>query len=412
MRDSHRGRSVSWLVAALGFGLCFAGLPGCARPSMRPSARRIRVFVTDADLARLPTYAAAVKSQERTGPTLWLIAGEPHLDRLLTALSDGAAAMELLNRAGVDAVVLTPSWLAWGLPRLSQMVAQARFYLLSASLEDAAGGTLGHPFLVKKQGLAILALTGVALDSTNVLLRLWGVRYTSPEYSARKTLALMRQRADLVGVMAEPRASGGPWGADFAVNLDLPGHPAPSPSPERLNWYDVSVDAGRITRGSLELTRISPDPAVAQALDSVQRAVEESANQELPRAPWTPIRLREVLVKGLLSSRIADGFLCDSLFVSNSAVLTNLGSLVNLLRDPGRLALLSVTGDALVAWPPELELGPGLSRSALSSGLTYRLATTVEYLRRHPELAASGFELSARPLWTMGREILESGQVK
>jgi hypothetical protein len=119
-----------------------------------------------------------------------------------------------------------------------------------------------------------------------------------------------------------------------------------------------------------------------------------------------------MLVKGLLAAKLADGFLCDSLFTTDFKEPKDVGALVSLLRDPGRLAILAVTGDVMAGWPKELVLRAGLSRSALSRTLTYRIATTVDYLQRNPRLATAGFEFSPRPLWTSCRDILDSGRVK
>jgi hypothetical protein len=113
-----------------------------------------------------------------------------------------------------------------------------------------------------------------------------------------------------------------------------------------------------------------------------------------------------------VAARLADGFLCDSLFVADFKEPANVGDLILLLRDPGRPAILTVQGDALVGWPGALALRPGLTRAKLSSALTYRVATTVDYLQRHPQLANAGFELASRPFWTMCLDILESGRVK
>jgi hypothetical protein len=114
----------------------------------------------------------------------------------------------------------------------------------------------------------------------------------------------------------------------------------------------------------------------------------------------------------VLAAKLADGFLCDSLFVADFREPKDVGTFVSLLRDPGRLAILPVTGDILSGWPEELVLRSGLSRSALSRTLTYRVATTVDYLQRHKEMAAAGFELTARPFWTICLDVLESGRVK
>jgi hypothetical protein len=418
-----------------------AGSLQCVRQVVSPSARPVRVFVTDASLDRFPAYAAEVRARQAISPTIWLVTGDLFADRSLAAQTDGAAQLAVLNRAGVDAVVLTPGWLSFGLPRLGQMVSQARFYTLSASLLNATGSTIGHPFMVRKSGAAMLALTGLALDSSNVLTRMAGVRYAAPGFAASKALALMRQRADFAGVMVEPNGMGsrvpgfrgsGPrtpepqtprtlsaWDADFTVNSGAPGRFAmvPSDNPGQVNCYDVAADAGRLTERAYSLDTLKLDSTVVRVLDSIRMAFDSVASSPLPVSPsqgnpWTPERLSGVLVNGLLATKLADGFLCDSLFIPEFKEPKDVGALVSLLRDPGRLAILAVTGDVLSGWPEGLVLRSGLSRSTLSRGLTYRIATTVDYLQRNPRLAAAGFELSPRPLWTICRDVLESGPVK
>ena len=391
----------------------------CVRQAVSPSEQPVRIFVTDARLDRFPAYAAEVRARQAISPTIWLVTGDLFADRSLAAQTDGAAQLAVLNRAGVDAVVLTPDWLSFGLPRLGQMVSQARFYTLSASLLNATGSTIGHPFMVRKSGAAMLALTGLALDSSNVLTRMAGVRYAAPGFAAGKALTLMRQRADFAGVMVEPRAPVAAWDADFTVNSGAPGRFAmvPSDNPSQVNCYDVAADAGRLTERAYSLDTLKLDSTVVRVLDSIRMAVDSVASSPLPLSPsqgnpWTPERLSGVLVNGLLAAKLADGFLCDSLFIPEFKGPKDVGALVSLLRDPGRLAILAVTGDVLSGWPEELVLRSGLSRSTLSRGLTYRIATTVDYLQRNPRMAAAGFELSPRPLWTICRDILESGQVK
>jgi hypothetical protein len=396
--------------------LLAAGSQKCARRALGPSERPVRIFVTDARIDRLPLYAAAVKARQAVSSTIWLVTGDPLADNSLRTLSDGAAQSALLSRSGVDAVVLTPGWLSFGLPRLNEMIAKGRYYSLSASLLDAAGQTIGHPFMVKKSGSAILAVTGLALDSANVLTHLARVGYVAPGLAAGKAITLMRQRADLVGVMVEPRSTGSDWHADFTVNVSASGEFAMTRSADtdRINCYDVSADAGRLTARTVDLGQFKPDTAVVRLLDSVRTVADSLAARiiPLPRAPFDAESLGGAFIQGVLASRLADGFLCDSLYVADFKQPKNVGTLVGLLRDPGRLAILSVQGDMLSGWPKQLVLRPGLSRSELSRGLTYRVATTIDYLERHPDMATSGFELSSRPFWTICLDILQSGRVK
>ena len=383
---------------------------------MRSAERPVRIFVTDARLDRFPVYAAAVRARQAVSPTIWLVTGDPFIDNPLKILSDGDAQVTLLNRAGVDAVVLTPGWLSFGLTRLSKMVSKGRFYALSASLLDASGQTIGHPFMVRKSGSAILGVTGLALDSTNVLSHLAGVQYSAPGLAARKAITLMRQRADLVGAMVEPRSPDPGWHADFTVNSSASGEFAMTPSVDtgRINCYDVSADVSRLTAKTTDLSQFEPDTSVARLLDSLRTAAEALTARSipLPRGPWDAGRLTSTLIQGVLAAGLADGFLCDSLFVVDFAEPKDVGALISLLRDPGRPAILTVQGSALAGWPREVVFRSGLTRAKLSGFLTYRIATTVDYLQRHPELARAGFELASRPFWTMCLDILESGRVK
>jgi len=374
------------------------------------------MFVTDARLDRFPVYAAAVRARQAVSPTLWLVTGDPFADNVLQAVSDGAAQVSILSRAGVDAVVLTPEWLSFGLPRLTEIVAKGRYYSLSASLLDESGQTIGHPFMVRKSGPSILAVAGIAMDSGTVLKHISGVRYATPDLAVGKAVALMRQRADLVGIMAEPHSSGLMWRADFTVNTSGSNGFEVNPSRDttRINCYDISPDAGRLTRTTVSIGELKPDSSVARVLDSVMAGTDSLAAGIIvpPAVPWDPERLTGALIQGVLAAKLADGFLCDSLFISDFRAPDNVGALVALLRDAGRLAILTVPNDALSVWPQELVLRSGLSRSRLPRGQSSRIATTVEYLQRHPDLAKPGFELSARPFWTICRDILESRQGK
>jgi len=403
-------------VLAVSCGLLAGVVMTCARRVVSPSERPARIFVTDARLDRMPLYAAAVKAQQSVSPTIWLAIGDAFADRRLKNLTDGDAQVSLLNRAGIDAIVLTPAWLGFGLPRLAEIVSKGRYYALSANLVDASGQTIGYPFMVRRSGTAVVAITGIVLDSANVLTHLAGIKYAAPGLAAGKAIALMRQRADLVGVMVEPRSTGPAWGADFAVDLNSSAGYAMTPSVDssRINCYDVSADANRLTATTVDLVQLGPDTSVARLLDSFRAAAGSLAARPLPaaRTPRTRARLTDELVRGLLAAKLADGFLCDSLFVADSSEPTSVGDLIDILRDPGRLALLPVSRVDLGRLPPELVLRPGLSRAKLSQGQTYRVATTVDYLQRHPDLAEPGFDLSARPLWTICLQILESGSVR
>jgi len=386
---------------------------------LRPARTDVCVIVTEARLDRLATYAALARTRRAAGPTLWFVTGRLFDDSRLAALTDGSAQVALLNKAAVDAVCLTPDWLRFGLPRLGRLVSDARFYVLSSNLLDSAGRSLGQSMFVRRIGWNGVAATGAALDSSDIALRADGVRYVSPAFACNKVSALMRQRADFVGVIIEPNASAEGLGVDFGVNSQMFNGFAmpPSEDPGRVFYYGLKFQGTGVNPRSLtvdDLVGIDADSGVVLTLDSLRLVADSLAARAIPspRVPRTRGRLNDELVRGVLAEKLSDGFLCDSLFVSDFKEPKNVGALVDLLRDPGRLAVLLVPGEVLRSWPTELVLRPGLSRSALSRVKSYRIATTVDYLQRNPRLADLGFELSDRSLWTICLDILESGQAK
>jgi hypothetical protein len=380
------------------------------------------VVVTGSRMDRLPASAAVVKAQRATGPLIWCLTDPLFADRRLSVLTDGEAQVELLNRAGVDAVALSPEWLSFGLPRLSQLLQKARFYVLSCNLLDTANQSLAHPFMSRRAGAAVVALTGVSLDSTDITRYLTGVKYSAPDYASRKSSALMRQRADYAGTVVTPCGSVPGWGMDFTVNAATTAGFSMKPSSDSLAIARYQVDfrgrqADRAAAVASGIAGAEPDTSVSLCLDSIMARVDSVAARPLPKParPWTRERLKRRLADAVLAEGELDGLVLDSLFLPGFSEPRDVGAVLGLLRDARRPALLRLTASqvrVMDAAVTELAFRPGLTSSRLAGKKTYRLACTQAWLREHPDWARSGFDLLAKPLWTMAVEILESEQVR
>ena len=405
------------LVLALFAALSVLGR--CARARIRPAGEILTVCLSTYDAHALPNQASVVRELRRQGTVLWLVLGDQFADQWLTAATDGAGPVRLLSAAGVDAVLLTPEWLSFGLLRQQELVNSAGFYVLGANLQDASGQSLGHPFLVKHVGATDVALTGLWLDSTDVRLHLNGPAFAAPDPAARKTGTQMRRRADVAGMLLAATDTAPAWGMDFVCGGFSPGTAAmpigASPGPVRYGLRLLGGQVADIAAVAFDTTPVQPDSTVAAAAEDLARTLDSLGAVRVAdlKRQMSASELSRTIVRGYLAAKSAYGFVYDSTPARYAAGPGPLSgrNLVNLLRGPGRLVFLSLTAGQVKTLSGTagmtVEWGPGLSHK-LTEDRNYRFAATQEFLLRHPELARSGFELSEKQFWTIAAGILQS----
>jgi hypothetical protein len=392
---------------------------GCAGARVKPAGQTLIICASRFARKALPRQAAVVRALRQRGPVVWMVDGSVFQDPWATACADGSDEVRLLGTAGVDAVLLTPDWLSFGLHRQQELVNSARFYVLGANLLDSAGQSLGHPFMVKRTDEADVALTGLWLDSADTRLRLRGVRFVSPDFAAHRASTLMRQRADVIGALVPPADSVSGWGLGFVCGAgSRTGFSLPLGRDFDVRRLDLTLLDGRIVEARQvqeDSAETAPDSAVARMLDSLERGTDsfcQAKAADLPKR-LAPAELTRWLVQGFLATGEADGFLYDSLPVRYALGPGELKrrTLIDVLSDPRRLALIPLSGNQIKAPIAgknySLELRPGLPR-ALPAGRTYRIAATQEFLKRHPELAVSGYDLTVKEFWTIAADVLQS----
>jgi hypothetical protein len=157
---------------------------------------------------------------------------------------------------------------------------------------------------------------------------------------------------------------------DFTVNTSTSNGFEVNPSDDtaRINCYDVKPDAGRLTGTTVGIVQIKPDSSVARVLDSVRAQTDSLAACIIPppTVPWDPERLAGALIQGVLAAKLADGFLCDSLFVSDFRAPDDVGALVG-AANPAASRRLSSICSVTPNWPNRvLNSLPG--RSGQSAG--------------------------------------------
>jgi hypothetical protein len=387
--------------------------PGCAGAARRPRGQTLSIYVTRFGDSLLFATRAAVTARKAVNPSLWLVWGEVFGDRVRTALSDGEWQVRLLDRAGVDAVAAGPEWLGFGAARARRLADASRFYVLCANVADSTGQTFGHALMTKRLSEATVGFACLSLDTGDILLRLGDVRMTPAALAARRAEALAGQRCDVV-VLAFASAE--------SVRLQVAGGviPIPEPVAGRVARVDLNLASGAVAGFRVEEEDVTPylsDSSVKVLSDSAYRSWSALPDPQapLPKPQLNAARSQSALVGALLKTGEMDGFIADSaLFragLEGGLSAISQSGLADRMSEPGRFARLSFAGSEL-AGLPGLMLRPGLGLSKVNRTRMYIVGTTLGFLRRHPQLAARGFSLSERPLWTTCFGLLESRAIK
>ena len=399
---------------------CVLGVGGCVRAVHRPG-EPVSIYLTgDIDAAAAARAAAMVSSRRAVCPSLWMHAGEVRTDPVMAAVGGMGMQASVLDAAGVDAVLLGPGWLESGVEDCRSTADRARFYLLGANILDEAGEPVGHPFMVRRFGLESVACVGVWQDSADVRLRAKGVDFVAPDYAVDKTMPLLRLRAETVGALSLRPLALQERSLDFTLGAASDSGPgARLPAADSAVRLDLLLQGGRVVEYSVHqqaLADCPPDSAVARQLDSLRAAVDSAAARTVAEATATisPRAFTRAVVAGYLEER-GDAFAYDGEIVRDtlpSGALTVRG-LIEALVSPGRIVLTDMTGAVVKALAKDravtLAWRRGLAQRPVLANSGYRVAMTLDFLSRHPELAGDGFEIDAEPLWQVASRVLGAG---
>jgi len=383
---------------------------GCAPRMAKPvKVENFTIFVSGYwKTEELPIVSEVVSRIKKERPCLWLIAGEV-FDEKFAPLTDGAANIDLLSLAGVDGVLFSPGWLGFGVERVKQLTDRAKFRVLGYNLSDSFDLPLVHPWMIKRVAGINLAISGLFLDSVNVLLRLKGLKFVSPGYAGQKLLTLFKNKADLTAVLVLD--SGAVSG--FDVILDAPG--------ERVLRYDFVLVNGKVQNVKKEVVSLEagePQPQVARTVDSLRMVLDSTG--ALPvvetRVKISPQVLSRAIVDGYLGLRAVDIFIYDSSnFVRDTifpGTITR-SKLMSTLSEPGRLALIELEGEEINRLLKgnrrlTMESRSGLRGRRIMARKRYRVATTIGVLQAIDAASVRDWELSLRQLWEYAADVLQA----
>ncbi|MFN2129692.1 MAG: bifunctional metallophosphatase/5'-nucleotidase [Anaerolineae bacterium] len=142
-----------------------------------------------------------------TGPVVLLDAGDAFQGTYVSNSNRGAAVVELMNLAGVNAMALGNHEFDWGLDVLRARIDQAQFPFLAANLAVDPGVDLGDisPYTVLDAGpfkIGVLGLTYHDLSTIVKASAIEGIHSLPPAETVERYLPELQSKADLVIVLS------------------------------------------------------------------------------------------------------------------------------------------------------------------------------------------------------------------
>ncbi|MCX7970323.1 MAG: metallophosphatase, partial [Negativicutes bacterium] len=225
-------------VCCLALGLLLSTLPAAAAVvdftvlSVNDFHGSLMASGKNPGIARLATFFSQQRNQN-PGGVLLLAGGDMMQGSMESNLVYGASVIDAMNYVRFDGMVLGNHEFDWGIDRLRQRAAEARFPFLAANVVEKAGGQVMdftqpyHIYDVNGVRVAVIGLTTLETVQTTHPKNVVSLDFLSPAATAGLYVPLVRQQgADVVVLLChmggEQTGEGGVSGeiADLALNVD------------------------------------------------------------------------------------------------------------------------------------------------------------------------------------------------
>ncbi len=399
-------------IGAVFFLVLLALFLSCAHRAVpAPAVERFSVFISgDLEADEFSRLAEVVAVTRKETPCLWLMNGRLKTKVGETVLEEEGAVFTVFARGGVDGVLFEPGAMALNVEETKGLIDRVPFRVLAANVNDTFNIPIAHPWMIRRLKGINIGITGIVLDSNALFLKQKGVRYGSPEYTARKVRMLLKEKADIVALLLPAGDS-----------LKVPGYELVFTSESNgAVRYDINCVGARINEiktTPVTFLEVEPSGDIAKVIDSLVKVADSVSSLPVVESRVTipPGVLARAITEGFLKLKEADCFIYDTLAFVREAISPGMitrGMLREVLEEPGRLVFVEVEGAEL----KPIFARPGI-RMVVRSGLPgkrimarrwYRVAMTPALLRMFPELQKRGVEFSTRSLWEYAVDILQA----
>uniref|UniRef100_A0A7C6EDC6 5'-Nucleotidase C-terminal domain-containing protein n=1 Tax=candidate division WOR-3 bacterium TaxID=2052148 RepID=A0A7C6EDC6_UNCW3 len=372
-------------------------LIACAvKPKVTPIAKTITIFYTNGlDLNNIARIAKFVKQEKGKNPCLFIIKGKIFGTEPITTLLRGEAEIAILNRAGVDAVILSADFLRFGTKRAKELQNQGDFFFLGANLFSVdQSKPLAQEYLIKNLAKTKISLIGVLLDTTSFYLKLSGIERKDPVPIIKRLVPMLRLRSDLVGLGITNANSIPVKDVDFVIGLTdsqltKPNAPESETEPTVHRFDLLLSDNNMIIDGHdskiFLADTVIEDSSVKATIERYQTLTDSILDLRIInlRKDLTIENLLNTISSAVLVETKADGFIFSNQLVKNPIPKGRFSyrNLFSVLTKSENLPIIFLKGREIQALKDkelEVRLSPKWKNSKLVLEKDYQIVTATD----------------------------------
>ncbi len=153
------------------------------------------IYINNWKIDNSAKIATLIRNERNLQPTVALLSNNVFSDSLIKDASQRNAVIEILNASDIDAILLTPDFLTFGIDQAKQLVSECGFFCLAANVKDKlTSQTLGQEYLILNLGKTRVAIIGISNDSQQFYGR--NIDFDNPAFTVLKILPQIKNRSD------------------------------------------------------------------------------------------------------------------------------------------------------------------------------------------------------------------------
>ena len=393
-------------------------------PRIAPIKQTITIFYAgDLKLNNIARIAKFVKQEKSKNPCLFIVNSKIFSDEPITTLYRGEVEIAILSSAGIDAIVLTPDFLRFGIKRAQELINKGDFFFLGANLSQAKQSkAFAHEYLIKDLAKTKLSLLGLLFDSLNTYLTLSGIVRKDPIHKTKRLVPLLRMRSDLVGLVTTTAETLGLNDIDFVIGANnLKGISVPvCKKDEILCRLDLFLgDNNRIVdyqNSVINITDSISDEIVTTIIKKYQSRTDSILNSKIIelKREMNIKDLTDVITQAILAETKADAVVISNPFVRQAIPKGNLTyqTLFNNLNFTQNLFIITLSGkeiENLKTSKLSMFLSTKLKKLKIQPSNNYKVVITPEFFATNHDWQNKTISLTNETLIAMLSNYLMKG---
>jgi hypothetical protein len=379
--------------------LCFVQCTHHVKPS--PVLNRISIiYINNWSFDNAAKIAALIKNELKLAPIVVLTNGKIFSESPITNLNKGYAELEILNASQIDAILLTPHFLRWGIQHSKELIKKSNFFCLAANIKDKSSNQpLGQEYLIKTLGKVQVVILGISFDSLNYYFQNKNLDFHNPAFTVFKLLPQLKTRSDFQFILTQTQDSldlpvDFIFGAPIKDKVQL--LPLIEPGIYKLEiGYDNLKNIIELKRATISIDTL-PDDSIVKAITTQYQAKTDSV-LSIKYANIKNTNFNDWAIKTILTETKAQGFLSDQPLVDKNFTTKDftMTDLYKGLDEKTNLPILTINGKELRKF--RKSINPPLKE--ILDNKDYPILSTINFIEHHPELKFDSIAFTNLAVW-------------